>query len=158
MNPVIMRLLHWCIINIMVLVLWKWCLIRTKIQDLFFSPYFFTPHLNHSSFFFFFYPTCLLYPLKKKTTTSFSSLIPAWPAWTLLTRDSRCVHNGRSEPLDLHLGMFLTTLLNQASPTQLDTLFTPAWNLEIIGTYAQTELGHGKQPGSPRELLSHLQG
>ncbi|XP_017337622.1 peroxisomal acyl-coenzyme A oxidase 1 isoform X1 [Ictalurus punctatus] len=55
----------------------------------------------------------------------------------------RCVHNGRSEPLDLHLGMFLTTLLNQASPTQLDTLFTPAWNLEIIGTYAQTELGHG---------------
>ncbi|XP_026989328.1 peroxisomal acyl-coenzyme A oxidase 1 isoform X1 [Tachysurus fulvidraco] len=55
----------------------------------------------------------------------------------------RCVHNGRSEPLDLHLGMFLTTLLNQASPNQLDTLFTPAWNLEIIGTYAQTELGHG---------------
>ncbi|XP_053493211.1 peroxisomal acyl-coenzyme A oxidase 1 isoform X1 [Ictalurus furcatus] len=55
----------------------------------------------------------------------------------------RCVHNGHSEPLDLHLGMFLTTLLNQASPTQLDNLFTPAWNLEIIGTYAQTELGHG---------------
>ncbi|KAF4080081.1 hypothetical protein AMELA_G00166270 [Ameiurus melas] len=55
----------------------------------------------------------------------------------------RCIHNGRSEPLDLHLGMFLTTLLNQASPTQLDNLFTPAWNLEIIGTYAQTELGHG---------------
>ncbi|KAI5613573.1 peroxisomal acyl-coenzyme A oxidase 1 isoform X1, partial [Silurus asotus] len=55
----------------------------------------------------------------------------------------QCVHNGRSEPLDLHLGMFLTTLLNQASPNQLDTFFTPAWNLEIIGTYAQTELGHG---------------
>ncbi|KAL7825880.1 hypothetical protein SRHO_G00336180, partial [Serrasalmus rhombeus] len=43
----------------------------------------------------------------------------------------RCVHRGFSEPLDLHLGMFLTTLLNQASPTQLDTFFTPAWNLEI---------------------------
>uniref|UniRef100_A0AAR2JVD6 Acyl-coenzyme A oxidase n=3 Tax=Pygocentrus nattereri TaxID=42514 RepID=A0AAR2JVD6_PYGNA len=55
----------------------------------------------------------------------------------------RCVHRGFSEPLDLHLGMFLTTLLNQASPTQLDTFFTPAWNLEIVGTYAQTELGHG---------------
>ncbi|XP_076871987.1 peroxisomal acyl-coenzyme A oxidase 1 isoform X1 [Brachyhypopomus gauderio] len=54
-----------------------------------------------------------------------------------------CVHRGRSQPLDLHLGMFLPTLLNQASPTQLDTFFTPAWNLEIIGTYAQTELGHG---------------
>ncbi|XP_062853905.1 peroxisomal acyl-coenzyme A oxidase 1 isoform X2 [Trichomycterus rosablanca] len=55
----------------------------------------------------------------------------------------RLTHRGRSNPLDLHLGMFLTTLLNQASPTQLDTFFTPAWNLEIIGTYAQTELGHG---------------
>ncbi|XP_060774936.1 peroxisomal acyl-coenzyme A oxidase 1 isoform X2 [Neoarius graeffei] len=55
----------------------------------------------------------------------------------------RCVHNGRTGPLDLHLGMFLTTLLNQASPTQLDAFFTPAWDLEIIGTYAQTELGHG---------------
>uniref|UniRef100_A0A3P8ZPC2 Acyl-coenzyme A oxidase n=1 Tax=Esox lucius TaxID=8010 RepID=A0A3P8ZPC2_ESOLU len=54
-----------------------------------------------------------------------------------------CVHRGRSEPLDLHLGMFLPTLLNQASPEQVDTFFIPAWNLEIIGTYAQTEMGHG---------------
>uniref|UniRef100_A0A8B9KWG0 Acyl-coenzyme A oxidase n=1 Tax=Astyanax mexicanus TaxID=7994 RepID=A0A8B9KWG0_ASTMX len=55
----------------------------------------------------------------------------------------KCVHRGSSEPLDLHLGMFLPTLLNQASPSQLDTFFTPAWNLQIIGTYAQTEMGHG---------------
>lgn len=41
--------------------LWNWWLISPKIQDLFFSPYFFTPHSNHSPFFFF-YPTCLLYP------------------------------------------------------------------------------------------------
>ncbi|XP_045075815.1 peroxisomal acyl-coenzyme A oxidase 1-like [Coregonus clupeaformis] len=54
-----------------------------------------------------------------------------------------CVHRGRSEPLDLHLGMFLPTLLNQASPEQVETFFIPAWNLEIIGTYAQTEMGHG---------------
>ncbi|XP_038834663.1 peroxisomal acyl-coenzyme A oxidase 1-like isoform X2 [Salvelinus namaycush] len=54
-----------------------------------------------------------------------------------------CVHRGRSEPLDLHLGMFLPTLLNQASPEQMETFFIPAWNLEIIGTYAQTEMGHG---------------
>uniref|UniRef100_A0A8C7Q5S6 Acyl-coenzyme A oxidase n=1 Tax=Oncorhynchus mykiss TaxID=8022 RepID=A0A8C7Q5S6_ONCMY len=46
-------------------------------------------------------------------------------------------------PLDLHLGMFLPTLLNQASPEQMETFFIPAWNLEIIGTYAQTEMGHG---------------
>ncbi|XP_029285117.1 peroxisomal acyl-coenzyme A oxidase 1 isoform X1 [Cottoperca gobio] len=54
-----------------------------------------------------------------------------------------CVHPGRPEPLDLHLGMFLPTLLNQATPEQMDRFFMPAWNLEIIGTYAQTEMGHG---------------
>ncbi|XP_069510827.1 peroxisomal acyl-coenzyme A oxidase 1 isoform X1 [Ambystoma mexicanum] len=53
------------------------------------------------------------------------------------------VHRGRPEPLDLHLGMFLPTLLSQATAEQLDRFFMPAWNLEIIGTYAQTEMGHG---------------
>lgn len=63
-------------------------------------------------------------------------LCAAWP---------RCVHRDRPEPLDLHLGMFLPTLLNQATPEQMDRFFMPAWNLEIIGTYAQTEIGHGKR-------------
>ncbi|XP_062402305.1 peroxisomal acyl-coenzyme A oxidase 1 isoform X2 [Sardina pilchardus] len=54
-----------------------------------------------------------------------------------------CVHRGGPGPLDLHLGMFLPTLLNQATPEQQETFFMPAWNLEIIGTYAQTEMGHG---------------
>ncbi|KAM3865087.1 peroxisomal acyl-coenzyme A oxidase 1 [Diretmus argenteus] len=54
-----------------------------------------------------------------------------------------CLHRDRPNPLDLHLGMFLPTLLNQASPEQMDRYFMPAWNLEIIGTYAQTEMGHG---------------
>ncbi|XP_015254595.1 PREDICTED: peroxisomal acyl-coenzyme A oxidase 1 isoform X1 [Cyprinodon variegatus] len=54
-----------------------------------------------------------------------------------------CVHPGRPSPLDLHLAMFLPTLLNQATPAQMDRFFMPAWNLEIIGTYAQTEIGHG---------------
>ncbi|KAM5135159.1 peroxisomal acyl-coenzyme A oxidase 1 [Mantella aurantiaca] len=53
------------------------------------------------------------------------------------------VHRGRPEPLDLHLGMFLPTLLSQATPEQQERFFMPAWNLEIIGTYAQTEMGHG---------------
>ncbi|XP_066470200.1 peroxisomal acyl-coenzyme A oxidase 1 isoform X1 [Tiliqua scincoides] len=53
------------------------------------------------------------------------------------------VHRGRPEPLDLHLGMFLPTLLNQATQEQQERFFMPAWNLEIIGTYAQTEMGHG---------------
>ncbi|XP_051240039.1 peroxisomal acyl-coenzyme A oxidase 1 isoform X1 [Dicentrarchus labrax] len=55
----------------------------------------------------------------------------------------KCVHPDRPEPLDLHLGMFLPTLLNQATPEQMDRFFMPAWNLEIVGTYAQTEMGHG---------------
>lgn len=135
--------------------LWKWWLINPKIQDLFFSPYFFTPHTNHSLFLSLSLSNLLTHILSliitlPLQTPSFSSLIPGWlskktspSCFNPLTCDRRCVHNGRSEPLDLHLGMFLTTLLNQASPNQLDTFFTPAWNLEIIGTYAQTELGHG---------------
>ncbi|KAG8565692.1 hypothetical protein GDO81_012946 [Engystomops pustulosus] len=39
--------------------------------------------------------------------------------------------------------MFLPTLLNQATPEQQERFFMPAWNLEVIGTYAQTEMGHG---------------
>ncbi|XP_023585000.1 peroxisomal acyl-coenzyme A oxidase 1 isoform X3 [Trichechus manatus latirostris] len=53
------------------------------------------------------------------------------------------VHRGQPEPLDLHLGMFLPTLLHQATAEQQKRFFMPAWNLEIIGTYAQTEMGHG---------------
>uniref|UniRef100_A0A8C5KPN1 Acyl-coenzyme A oxidase n=1 Tax=Jaculus jaculus TaxID=51337 RepID=A0A8C5KPN1_JACJA len=55
----------------------------------------------------------------------------------------RFVHRGRPEPLDLHLGMFLPTLLHQATAEQQERFFMPAWNLEITGTYAQTEMGHG---------------
>ncbi|XP_051036861.1 peroxisomal acyl-coenzyme A oxidase 1 isoform X3 [Phodopus roborovskii] len=55
----------------------------------------------------------------------------------------RFVHRGRPEPLDLHLGMFLPTLLHQATAEQQERFFIPAWNLEITGTYAQTEMGHG---------------
>lgn len=77
--------------------------------------------------------------LSRITITLYTSSPPvpcaAWP---------RCVHPDRPEPLDLHLGMFLPTLLNQATPEQMDRFFMPAWNLEIIGTYAQTEIGHGK--------------
>lgn len=53
------------------------------------------------------------------------------------------VHRGRPEPLDLHLGMFLPALLSQATPEQQNQFFMASWNLEIIGTYAQTEMGHG---------------
>lgn len=71
--------------------------------------------------------------------TCFSFLLPP------VLRGPSCVHPDRPEPFDLHLGMFLPTLLNQATPEQMDRFFMPAWNLEIIGTYAQTEMGHGKK-------------
>ncbi|MGH0161097.1 UNVERIFIED_CONTAM: hypothetical protein FKN15_040548 [Acipenser sinensis] len=70
------------------------------------------------------------------------SLTPATPQQFRRT-ESHCVHRGRPEPLDLHLGMFLPTLLNQGTAEQQDHFFMQAWNLEIIGTYAQTEMGHG---------------
>uniref|UniRef100_A0A8C6LR41 Acyl-coenzyme A oxidase n=1 Tax=Nothobranchius furzeri TaxID=105023 RepID=A0A8C6LR41_NOTFU len=54
-----------------------------------------------------------------------------------------CVHPGGPSPLDLHLVMFLPTLLNQATPEQMERFFMLTWNLDIIGTYAQTEMGHG---------------
>uniref|UniRef100_A0A8C5FEF1 Peroxisomal acyl-coenzyme A oxidase 1 n=1 Tax=Gadus morhua TaxID=8049 RepID=A0A8C5FEF1_GADMO len=53
------------------------------------------------------------------------------------------ITNVIGNPLEIHLAMFLPTLLNQATPEQMDRFFTPSWDLEIIGTYAQTEMGHG---------------
>ncbi|CAG9117946.1 unnamed protein product [Plutella xylostella] len=46
-------------------------------------------------------------------------------------------------PMALHFSMFLPTLLGQASPEQQEKWVPRAVNMEIIGTYAQTELGHG---------------
>ena len=44
---------------------------------------------------------------------------------------------------ELHLGMFIPTLLGQATEAQQSEWLAPALNFEIVGTYAQTELGHG---------------
>lgn len=44
---------------------------------------------------------------------------------------------------DLHFGMFVPTLMGQASEEQREKWLIPALNHEIIGTYAQTEMGHG---------------
>uniref|UniRef100_A0A8D8RJH7 Acyl-coenzyme A oxidase n=2 Tax=Cacopsylla melanoneura TaxID=428564 RepID=A0A8D8RJH7_9HEMI len=48
-----------------------------------------------------------------------------------------------STPFSLHYVMFLPTILGQASEDQQYHWLTRAWNFEILGTYAQTELGHG---------------
>ncbi|TKR69693.1 hypothetical protein L596_021818 [Steinernema carpocapsae] len=46
-------------------------------------------------------------------------------------------------PINLHNSMFVPTLQTQADKEQQRQWLHRAQNLEIIGTYAQTELGHG---------------
>jgi len=46
-------------------------------------------------------------------------------------------------PIDVHLSMFLNALRSQASEEQLDKWLSKCIGGPIIGTYAQTELGHG---------------
>lgn len=46
-------------------------------------------------------------------------------------------------PLTLHYVMFIPTLMGQASLEQQTEWIQRAWTCDIIGTYAQTELGHG---------------
>ncbi|KAJ2374775.1 hypothetical protein IW150_002917 [Coemansia sp. RSA 2607] len=46
-------------------------------------------------------------------------------------------------PYGLHRAMFIPTLQNQATPEQQELFLKPALNYEILGCYAQTEIGHG---------------
>jgi acyl-CoA oxidase len=46
-------------------------------------------------------------------------------------------------PYGLHVAMFLTTLRDQGTPEQHKLFLEKAEDYEIIGCYAQTELGHG---------------
>ncbi|MCJ1308408.1 fatty-acyl coenzyme A oxidase [Agyrium rufum] len=46
-------------------------------------------------------------------------------------------------PYGLHASMFLITLRDQGTPEQHELFLKKAENYEIIGCYAQTELGHG---------------
>ncbi|KAJ8736597.1 hypothetical protein PYW08_007253 [Mythimna loreyi] len=48
-----------------------------------------------------------------------------------------------NSPFALHFVMFIPTLLGQADEEQKKYWVKRASNMEIIGTYAQTELGHG---------------
>nr|CAI5843398.1 unnamed protein product [Callosobruchus analis] len=46
-------------------------------------------------------------------------------------------------PVNLHYVMFIPTLMGQGTVEQQAEWIQKAWNCDIIGTYAQTELGHG---------------
>lgn len=45
--------------------------------------------------------------------------------------------------LGVHYGMFLPTIIGQGTDEQKKEWVEKAQSLSIIGTYAQTELGHG---------------
>lgn len=47
-------------------------------------------------------------------------------------------------PLGLHLGMFINVLEEQTTEEQKAKWLPMAKNLDLISTYAQTELGHGQ--------------
>lgn len=46
-------------------------------------------------------------------------------------------------PMSVHYVMFLPALMGHGTAEQQSEWITKAWNCSIIGTYAQTELGHG---------------
>lgn len=46
-------------------------------------------------------------------------------------------------PLVLHYAMFLPSIMGQGTTKQQEYWITRSWNGDVIGTYAQTELGHG---------------
>ncbi|XP_059615512.1 probable peroxisomal acyl-coenzyme A oxidase 1 [Phlebotomus argentipes] len=50
---------------------------------------------------------------------------------------------GPTSPIGLHFSMFIPTILGQATPEQQEKWLRRALRCEFIGTYAQTELGHG---------------
>ncbi|XP_056673097.1 peroxisomal acyl-coenzyme A oxidase 1 isoform X2 [Monodelphis domestica] len=47
------------------------------------------------------------------------------------------------DPVGINYSMFIPTLLNQGTTAQQQKWLTPSFRLQIIGTYAQTEMGHG---------------
>ncbi|KAG0288039.1 hypothetical protein BGZ96_008113 [Linnemannia gamsii] len=46
-------------------------------------------------------------------------------------------------PFGLHRGMFMPTLVSQGTDEQHELFLKPALRYEVIGCYAQTEIGHG---------------
>ena len=71
---------------------------------------------------------------------------------SLLMTGVYCSHRttGLNEvlPTDVHLSMFAYTVKNQSSPAQMNKWMKEPAYRGILGTYAQTEMGHG-QLGPP---------
>ncbi|KAH8408982.1 hypothetical protein KR009_004805, partial [Drosophila setifemur] len=110
------------------------------------------------------HPSCLSYKERYEQTvanaTRFLAKLRNWqqekqPQLSLSVsslRDFRMLLSGslgtglfqQSFPLRVHFSMFMTTLLGQGTEEQQAQWLSRAWHMDgVLGTYAQTELGHG---------------
>nr|AUD57807.1 male fertility factor kl2 [Drosophila takahashii] len=110
------------------------------------------------------HPSCLSYKERYEQTvarsTRFLAKLREWqrekqPQLQLsvnMLRDFRLLLSGslgtglfqQSFPLRVHFSMFMTTLLGQGTEEQQAQWLSRAWHMDgVVGTYAQTELGHG---------------
>ncbi|KAI8141427.1 acyl-CoA dehydrogenase/oxidase [Fennellomyces sp. T-0311] len=62
----------------------------------------------------------------------------------------------QSTPYSLHYGMFLPTLEGQCNEEQRKLFLEPALRHEIIGCYAQTELGHGSNVQGVETIATYI--
>eukprot|EP00099_Drosophila_melanogaster_P016607 NP_572371.1 uncharacterized protein Dmel_CG4586 [Drosophila melanogaster] len=110
------------------------------------------------------HPSCLSYKERYEQTvarsTRFLAKLRQWqrekqPQLQLsvnMLRDFRLLLSGslgtglfqQSFPLRVHFSMFMTTLLSQGTEEQQAQWLNRSWHMDgVLGTYAQTELGHG---------------
>ena len=79
-------------------------------------------------------PASCLFPLNSQHVTSAGSSGACY----------RLAYPLEESPHGLHTGMFIPALMGQSTAEQQKQWLNRAQQYEILGTYAQTELGHGK--------------
>ncbi|KAL0851514.1 hypothetical protein ABMA28_007305 [Loxostege sticticalis] len=84
---------------------------------------------------------CLLFKMIRKLQEEENTGMENYMAVLGGTLGSAILRDG--SPLTLHYVMFIPTLMGQATVEQQAYWIGRAFNLDVVGTYAQTELGHG---------------
>ena len=79
----------------------------------------------------------------KKSVYSITKLIPDLEIVGVLERHILSQAIGGEDPLSLQTSMFIPSISGQASDEQQEKWMPLAVNYDIIGCYAQTEMGHG---------------
>ena len=65
--------------------------------------------------------------------------------WCLIYLAFSVAFPSENAPTGIHTAMFMPALRSQASPAQQEYWLSKAQRYDIIGTYAQSELGHGNE-------------